>query len=198
MCWCEAYPLRTSVRVPSPHGAPVHHATKKRPFIPVEFSVAAFRFAHSMVRPRYTISESVGKMHLFSDDPAVSADNKRNGSRAIPPRLNIQWSGAALALEAAAKLPGKIGKAVLFEPPFIVDDSRPPAPADYVARVSELVAAGRRGDAVELFMSEMVGVPSVFLAAMRNDPSWAVQINSYSFNRRRRSCQSAIATSSSA
>src|ERR1700730_9401146 len=41
-------------------------------------------------------------------------------------------SGAALALEAANRgLP--IKKLVLYEAPFIVDDSRPPLPADFLA-----------------------------------------------------------------
>src|SRR5690349_10474886 len=35
-------------------------------------------------------------------------------------------SGAVLALEAAAKLPGKVKKLAQYEPPFIIDDSRPP------------------------------------------------------------------------
>ena len=82
-------------------------------------------------------------------------------------------SGAALALEAASRLPAKISKAVLFEPPFIVDDSRPRVPEDYPARVAELVAAGRRGDAVELFMGKAIGVPEEMLGYMKQDPSWA-------------------------
>src|SRR5512136_1391077 len=38
-------------------------------------------------------------------------------------------SGAVLALEAAARRP-TITKLALYEPPFIVDDSRPPVPKD--------------------------------------------------------------------
>src|SRR6185369_16666622 len=41
-------------------------------------------------------------------------------------------SGAILALEAARAMPNKIKKLALFEPPFIIDDSRPPLPEDYV------------------------------------------------------------------
>jgi pimeloyl-ACP methyl ester carboxylesterase len=82
------------------------------------------------------------------------------------------WSsGAALALEAAVR--GlNITKLALYEPPFIVDDSRPPLPQDYVARLTELVSAGRRGDAVEFFMTAGVGIPAEFVAQMRNDPMW--------------------------
>src|SRR5881296_105176 len=39
-------------------------------------------------------------------------------------------SGAVLALEATRKLPTKVKKLALFEPPFIVDDSRPRPPKD--------------------------------------------------------------------
>src|SRR5579859_2396645 len=60
-------------------------------------------------------------------------------------------SGAVLALEAARSL--AITKLVVYEPPFIVDDSRPPVPRDYVAQITARVAAGRRGDAVEYFMT---------------------------------------------
>ncbi len=54
-------------------------------------------------------------------------------------------SGAVLALEAARLHPGKIEKLALYEPPFILDDSRPPVPQDYVPHLNELIAAGRRG-----------------------------------------------------
>lgn len=80
-------------------------------------------------------------------------------------------SGAALALEAAAGgLP--ITKLALWEPPFILDESRRP-PADQVERYNDFVAAGRRGDAVEYFMSKVVGMPPEFIAEARTQPWWA-------------------------
>jgi len=80
-------------------------------------------------------------------------------------------SGAALALEAAARLKG-IRKLALYEAPFIVDNSRPPQPADLRSRMSALIAAGRRGDAVKLFM-KTVGVPGFFIAIMPLMPVWS-------------------------
>ena len=53
-------------------------------------------------------------------------------------------SGSALALEAAKRIPA-IGKLTVYEPPFIVDGTRSPIPGDYLARLSRLVADGRRG-----------------------------------------------------
>ncbi len=81
-------------------------------------------------------------------------------------------SGAVLALEAARLLPDKIKKLALYEPPFIIDDSRPPVPQDYVSHLNELIAAGRRGEAVEYFMTGAMLVPAEMVAQMRNMPMW--------------------------
>jgi pimeloyl-ACP methyl ester carboxylesterase len=81
-------------------------------------------------------------------------------------------SGAALALQAATHLKS-IKRLALYEPPFIVNDTRPPVPADFVIQIEKLLAAGCRGDVVELFMTQGVGVPAEFIAAMRQDPSWS-------------------------
>ena len=80
-------------------------------------------------------------------------------------------SGAVLALEAAAATPG-ITELVLYEPPFIVDDSRPPLPDDYVQHLDELVANGHRDQAVEYFMTVGVGVPAEAIPSMRDSPFW--------------------------
>src|SRR5438046_1626305 len=75
-------------------------------------------------------------------------------------------SGAVLALEAARRLATKITKLAVYEPPFIVDDSRPPLPEDYVTQLTELVSSGRRSEAVEYFMTKAVGVPVQEVAQM--------------------------------
>ena len=80
-------------------------------------------------------------------------------------------SGAVLALHAAAAGLA-ITKLALYEPPFIVDDSRPPVPKDHAQRLAGLLAEGRRGDAVELFMTEAVGMPAEAVAPMRAAPFW--------------------------
>jgi pimeloyl-ACP methyl ester carboxylesterase len=80
-------------------------------------------------------------------------------------------SGAALALDAAARQT-PITKLAVYEAPFIVDASRPPIPDSYRSDLTALLAAGRRGDAVELFLTAAAGVPAEYLAAMRADASW--------------------------
>ena len=79
-------------------------------------------------------------------------------------------SGAALALEAAKRIPA-IGKLAVYEPPFIVDGTRSPIPDDYLATLSRLVAERRDGDAVKMFM-RFVGTPAVFTAVLPLTPVW--------------------------
>lgn len=79
-------------------------------------------------------------------------------------------SGAALALEAASRgVPMR--KLALYEAPFFVDDSRPALPDDFVPTMKAALAAGRRADAVKMFM-KLVGVPGVFIMMMRLMPAW--------------------------
>jgi pimeloyl-ACP methyl ester carboxylesterase len=78
-------------------------------------------------------------------------------------------SGATLALLAAAH-GSAISKLALYEPPFLVDQSRPPLAADFPERLIALVAAGRRGDAVELYQTEGIGIPQEVVAQMRSAP----------------------------
>jgi pimeloyl-ACP methyl ester carboxylesterase len=81
-----------------------------------------------------------------------------------------------LALHAAAGRPGaRMKKLVVWEPPFIVGDSRSKVRSDYKAQLSSLLAQGRRGDMVELFFTEAVGLPAPFVAQMRQAPWWSAQ-----------------------
>lgn len=82
-------------------------------------------------------------------------------------------SGAALALEAAASgLP--IMKLAMWEPPYILDEDKRP-PTDQVAQYETMVAEGRRGDAVEYFMTKVIGMPAEMVAGMRAQPWWPAQ-----------------------
>ena len=82
------------------------------------------------------------------------------------------WSsGAVLALRAAARgVP--VDKLVLFEPPFLVDDSRKPPAPDFADRLQALVDAGDRSRAARLYMTEGMGIPRPIVAAMRLMPFW--------------------------
>jgi pimeloyl-ACP methyl ester carboxylesterase len=78
-------------------------------------------------------------------------------------------SGGTLVLEAAAR--GlNITKLALYEAPFMVGDDVRRPPKDLADQLAKLVAAGRRGDAVELFQTRLVGIPEQVVIQMRNAP----------------------------
>ncbi len=80
-------------------------------------------------------------------------------------------SGACLALEAAIKLGRKIKKLAMYEPPYQSGDGVLPAWMDYRKKLTESLSAGRRGDAVVLFM-QFVGTPAEQVEGMRQSPGW--------------------------
>ena len=82
-------------------------------------------------------------------------------------------SGAALAFEAARQLPTTITKLALYEPPFTLDADGIQRFKEYRTQLGELLAAGRGGDAVELFM-RLVGAGDEGVAGMRQSPVWPV------------------------
>jgi pimeloyl-ACP methyl ester carboxylesterase len=75
-------------------------------------------------------------------------------------------SGACLALEAAIRLGDKIKKLAMYEPPYDSAEATRPAWQEYRQRLDQLLGAGRRGDAVALFM-QFVGVPADQVDGMR-------------------------------
>jgi pimeloyl-ACP methyl ester carboxylesterase len=80
-------------------------------------------------------------------------------------------SGAVLALRAAAgSLP--ITRLALYEPPFLVDKADALPPADFGARLDELIATGKRGATVKYFMTKGMGVPGFIVTMMRFMPMW--------------------------
>jgi pimeloyl-ACP methyl ester carboxylesterase len=80
-------------------------------------------------------------------------------------------SGAVLAMIAAER-GAPVRKLAMWEPPFI-PDGYPRPPEDQVQHYERMVAEGRRGDAVEYFMSKVVGLPAEFVAGARQQPWWA-------------------------
>jgi pimeloyl-ACP methyl ester carboxylesterase len=73
-------------------------------------------------------------------------------------------SGATLALRAAAHGLA-ISQLALYDPPPTGAKA-----GDLAPQLTEFIAAGRRGDAVELFQTEAVGIPAAVVAQMRNAP----------------------------
>ena len=80
-------------------------------------------------------------------------------------------SGGALALEASLLLKDKVKKLAVYEIPYDSSEAGIKAWHEYRTKLSEFIAADRRGDAVALFM-KFVGVPDEMLEGMRQAPFW--------------------------
>jgi Animal haem peroxidase len=65
-----------------------------KPMVPLEFSVAAYRFGHSMVRRAYEVTTTSGKVQVFSfTQPDL------RGGRNLPANRQIDWGNFVDALE---------------------------------------------------------------------------------------------------
>jgi pimeloyl-ACP methyl ester carboxylesterase len=79
-------------------------------------------------------------------------------------------SGATLALEAARQ-GASIDRLAVYESPFILDETRPGNDPHLPEALADMVAQGRRADAVRTFM-RTVGVPAPVILLMPLMPAW--------------------------
>src|SRR5262249_27533323 len=129
---------------------------RNQPFMPVEFSVAAYRFGHSMVRREYSLNDKAEELPIFSD-----TEPDLRGFRARPAGMEIEWrrffkfgdSGDALELSRLMDTKLSIGLKAL--PPNIV------APPDVHRSLAERNLL--RGKALELpsgqAVAQAMGIP---------------------------------------
>ena len=76
----------TNVRVDKPNLEFFHPRNEN--FMPLEFSAAAYRFGHSMVRPGYRLSETIGPLSIFATNPLKAL----TGFREFPNTWAIDWN----------------------------------------------------------------------------------------------------------
>jgi len=78
-------------------------------------------------------------------------------------------SGAVLCMLAAAR-GVQMKKVVLHEPPFVVEKADRIVPERFSSRLTEMIAEGKRGEAVKYFMTKGMGAPSFIVGMMRLMP----------------------------
>jgi len=120
---------------------------RHKPFIPVEFSVAAYRFGHSQVRPFYRVNDGFAGPFLdATEDPAdLDPEDLRGGKRA--PRRFVEWENFFEGLGGGGG-PGKpqLGKMIdakLSSPLLSLPFNTPGNPGGVVAQVNPASLAER-------------------------------------------------------
>lgn len=80
-------------------------------------------------------------------------------------------SGAALAMQAAVALGSTVKKLAMYEAPYNDDPQARERWREYRQELDALLAAGRRGDAMALFMA-LAGMPPENLSQVKQSPAW--------------------------
>jgi Animal haem peroxidase len=105
-----------------------HYHPQEQAFIPVEFAVAAYRFGHSMIRPRYDLNDVI-VANIFGrpgDDPL----SHLGGGRRLPEAWQAKWSlffqfPGRRAPQASRKVNAKLARQLFQLPGTVVSSARP-------------------------------------------------------------------------
>jgi hypothetical protein len=106
-----------------------HYLAREHAYMPVEFSVAAFRFGHSMIRPTYALNATLPAIPLFvPGEPGPTGDLR--GGNVLPGGWAVDWTlffdtAPGTAVQPSRLINTKIDPA-LFELPHNdgTDDTR--------------------------------------------------------------------------
>jgi hypothetical protein len=100
---------------------------KTRPFVPVEFSAAAYRFGHSMVRDKYRINDTLEPLPILTDIRVANRLQHFGGFRTLPKGWTVQWKHLFPLGDGTPQMSRKIDTR-LAEPmrklPPVIDNAR--------------------------------------------------------------------------
>jgi hypothetical protein len=166
-----ATPTAGEVSIPAPRLR--FYRWREQPFMPVEFSVAAYRFGHSMIRPSYKINQvaemspeiqgvRVNRIPIFPIQRPDEEKQSLKGFRPLVPEWGVQWrfflDGIEDGLPAEDHLP---------QPSYKLDAqlSKPLKELPEPTAEDEEIGTGNPHDAVDLAIRNLIrgkrlGLPS--------------------------------------
>lgn len=135
-----------------------------------------------MLEPSFTVIGYDRRGRGESGDSAAYAPQREiEDLRAVcdrltaPPFVYGHSSGAVLALQAAMDgLP--IAALGLYEPPYTKPGSRVPPGRDLADRLDRLLAAGKLGEALRLFLEEAIELPEPVVDDLETSPGWPLML----------------------
>jgi hypothetical protein len=145
-----------------------------RPFMPIEFAVAAYRFGHSIIRPFYVINQTSldrGGVPVFGPDGGFNL----NGGRPIPADLVMVWKNILpvdpnFPARKPRKIDTKLSLPLTSLPGSVVP---PPDPTVHLA-VRNTIRGKRVGlpSGQQVARAMRVAVLSNATLGLSNDPGW--------------------------
>jgi len=127
-------------------------AKEREPFIPVEFSVAAYRFGHATIRDHYDVNAAYPSFPLFPTNPAAPSTPRidlRGGP--VDPPFAVEWSN--FFERDPMHKPQRAKRILPLLNPLLLDLPNGVVPANTLAPIRSLAARN-------LLRSEALMVPS--------------------------------------
>jgi len=145
-----------------------------RPFMPVEFAVAAYRFAHSIIRPFYVVNQTSldrGGVPIFGPDGGFNL----NGGRPIPSDLVMVWKNI-LPVDPAfpARPPRKIDTKLSLPLTSLPGSAVPPPDPTIHLAIRNTIRGKRVGlpSGQQIARAMRAPVLSNATLGLSNDPGW--------------------------
>jgi hypothetical protein len=141
-----------------------------RPFMPVEFTVAAYRFGHSIIRPFYVLNSN-GVVDIFGPAGGFNL----NGGRPIPSDLVIEWKNILdVDGTGTARKPRKIDTMLSIPLGNLPDSAVPPPDMTRHLAVRNTLRGKHVGlpSGQQVARAMRVNVLSNATLGMTNDPGW--------------------------